>query len=43
MLRRYLEIAPGARPHFPVYPQSPSTEYEQIASRYPVFRIVDNG
>jgi len=43
ILRRYLELAPGARPYLPVDPRSPLTEYERIASRYPVFRIVDNG
>ncbi|RWA21159.1 hypothetical protein MELE44368_17300 [Mycolicibacterium elephantis DSM 44368] len=43
ILRRYLEIAPGARPHFPVDMRSPLTEYERIASLYPVFRVVDNG
>ena len=42
ILRRYLEVAPGARPHFPVDLRSPLTEYERIASLYPVFRIVDD-
>jgi hypothetical protein len=41
ILRRYLEVAPGARPHFPVDLRSPLTEYERIASLYPVFRIID--
>lgn len=39
IIRRYLEIAPGARPHFPVDLRSPLTEYERIAGLYPVFRI----
>jgi deazaflavin-dependent oxidoreductase (nitroreductase family) len=43
ILRRYLETAPGARPHFPVDLRSPLAEYERIASLYPVFRIVDYG
>jgi hypothetical protein len=42
ILRRYLQVAPGARPHFPLDPQSPVSEYEPIASQYPVFRIVDD-
>jgi hypothetical protein len=39
ILRRYLELAPGARPHFPVRKDAPLTEFEKIAVRYPVFRI----
>lgn len=40
ILRSYLGVAPGARPHFPVDQRAPSTEYERIANAYPVFRIV---
>lgn len=39
ILRRYLEIAPGARPHIPVDRRAPLAEFEQIAAQYPVFRI----
>lgn len=39
ILRRYLELAPGARPHIPVDPGAPLPEFERIASRYPVFRV----
>ncbi|HEX5993677.1 MAG TPA: nitroreductase/quinone reductase family protein [Jiangellales bacterium] len=39
VLRRYLAIAPGARPHFPVARHAPLAQFEQIAHRYPVFRI----
>ncbi|MFC3965317.1 nitroreductase/quinone reductase family protein [Nocardia jiangsuensis] len=39
ILRRYLAVAPGARPHFPVDRRAPLSEFERIASRYPVFRI----
>lgn len=39
ILRRYLELAPGARPHIPVDRHAPLAEFEQIASRYPVFRV----
>ncbi len=39
ILRRYLQIAPGARPHIPVDRRAPVAEFEGIAGRYPVFRI----
>jgi F420H(2)-dependent quinone reductase len=39
ILRRYLQVAPGARPHIPVDPRAPVAEFEQIAARYPVFRV----
>jgi len=39
ILRRYLQVAPGARPHVPVDRRAPLAEFEQIAARYPVFRI----
>lgn len=39
VLRRYLAVAPGARAHMPVDRQAPVSEFEQIADRYPVFRI----
>jgi hypothetical protein len=32
-------LAPGARAHFPVDRGAPLSEFEHIASRYPVFRI----
>jgi hypothetical protein len=41
VLRRYLAIAPGARPHFPVAHGSPLRDFERIAARYPVFRITE--
>jgi hypothetical protein len=37
VLRRYLEVAPGARPHIPVNRQAPLAEFEKIAPEYPVF------
>ena len=40
ILRRYLEVAPGARPHLPVDRHAPLAEFEQIADQYPVFRII---
>ena len=39
ILRRYLEVAPGARAHIPVDRQAPLADFERIASQYPVFRI----
>ena len=39
VLRRYLDIAPGARPHFPVTRGAPLEDFERIAARYPVFHI----
>jgi len=39
ILRRYLAIARGARPHFPVDRRAPVAEFERIARAYPVFRI----
>ncbi len=39
ILRRYLQVAPGARPHIPVDRRAPLTQFERIASGYPTFRI----
>ena len=39
LLRRYLAVAPGARPHFPVDRRAPLSEFARIADRYPVFRV----
>jgi hypothetical protein len=39
ILRRYLQVAPGARPHMPVDRTAPLTEFARIAADYPVFRI----
>ncbi len=40
IIRRYLEKAPGARPHIPVEPSAPLSEFDEIAPLYPVFRVV---
>ena len=37
ILKLYLSIAPGARPHIPVDKDAPLTEFEKIAADYPVF------
>jgi deazaflavin-dependent oxidoreductase (nitroreductase family) len=39
ILRRYLRVAPGARPHIPVSPSAPLADFERISKDYPVFRI----
>ncbi len=39
ILRRYLQVAPGGRPHIPVDRRAPLADFERIAARYPVFRI----
>jgi hypothetical protein len=39
ILRRYLELAPGARPFFPIDHHAPLADFEQIVDRYPVFRV----
>ena len=39
ILKAYLKHAPGARPHIPVSKDAPLSEFERIASRYPVFRV----
>jgi hypothetical protein len=39
ILRRYLQLAPGARPHVPVDRRAPVADFERIADRYPVFRV----
>jgi len=39
VLRRYLRIAPGARPHIPVDFRAPVAEFDKVAADYPVFRI----
>ncbi len=39
ILRRYLALAPGARPHIPVDRTAPLRAFEAIAADYPVFRI----
>lgn len=39
ILRRYLRLAPGARPHFPIGPDADLEAFERIAPDYPVFRV----
>ncbi|MFI7547113.1 nitroreductase/quinone reductase family protein [Actinoplanes sp. NPDC049599] len=43
ILRRYLELAQGARPHIPVDRRAPLPEFARVAARYPVFRVTAAG
>jgi deazaflavin-dependent oxidoreductase (nitroreductase family) len=43
IIKRYLETVPGARPHIPVDRAAPIAEFEAIARRYPVFRVLPQG
>lgn len=39
ILRQFLAVAPGARPHFPVDRNASLEDFEAIAADYPVFRV----
>jgi hypothetical protein len=39
ILKGYLRVAPGARPHIPVHKDAPLTAFEEIAAKYPVFKV----
>ena len=39
ILKAYLKIAPGARPHIPISQDAPVSEFEKIAAQYPVFSV----
>jgi hypothetical protein len=39
ILRRYLKLAPGARPFFPIDRRAPLGDFDRIVGQYPVFRI----
>jgi hypothetical protein len=39
ILKAYLQIAPGARPHIPISKDAPISEFEKIVSKYPIFRV----
>ncbi|MEV4247140.1 nitroreductase/quinone reductase family protein [Streptosporangium canum] len=41
ILRRYLAVAPGARPHLGLKPTAPPERFRRIAPRHPVFRILE--
>ncbi|MET0415330.1 MAG: hypothetical protein ABW022_04855 [Actinoplanes sp.] len=37
--RRYLAVAPGARPHMAIDRQAPLRDFERVAAQYPVFHV----
>ena len=39
ILKAYLQLAPGARPHMPISKDAPVSEFEKIASKYPIFKL----
>jgi hypothetical protein len=39
IIKQYLHIAPGGRPHIPVDKDAPVADFEPVAAQYPVFRI----
>src|ERR1700758_5833704 len=39
ILRRYLELAAGARPFFSIDRRAPISDFERIVDKYPVFRV----
>lgn len=39
ILRRYLELAPGARPFFPIDRNASLSNFDRIIDDYPIFRI----
>jgi deazaflavin-dependent oxidoreductase (nitroreductase family) len=39
ILRSYLNSARGARPHIPIDRRAPLHDFEQLADRYPIFRV----
>src|SRR5215831_6117052 len=39
ILKTYLRLAPGARPHIPVDKDAPLEDFAAIAARFPVFRV----
>lgn len=43
ILRHYLELAPGARPHVRVPRGAPLAQFAAVADDYPVFRVVPAG
>jgi hypothetical protein len=43
ILKRYLEVVPGARPHMPVDQHAPLSGFELVAPDYPVFLVESVG
>lgn len=40
IIKEYLRVAPGGRPHIGLGPTANSPDYERVAPNYPVFEIV---
>ncbi len=40
IIKAYLQVAPGARPHISVNKDAPLLEFKKVASRYPVFKVM---
>jgi hypothetical protein len=40
VLKAYLKRAPGARPHIPIHKDAALSEFERVASQFPVFRVI---
>lgn len=43
VLKAYLNRAPGARPHLPIHKDAALSDFEQVSSQFPVFRVVPRG
>jgi deazaflavin-dependent oxidoreductase (nitroreductase family) len=43
VLKAYLQLARGARPHFPISKDASITKFEKIASKFPVFKVKNIG
>jgi deazaflavin-dependent oxidoreductase (nitroreductase family) len=39
ILRRYLACSPGAQAHIDISPSAPVADFDEIAPRYPIFRV----
>jgi hypothetical protein len=39
ILKAYLQIAPGARPHMAISKDAPISEFEKVAVQHPVFQV----
>ncbi len=42
ILKAYLQVASGARPHVPVDKDAPLAEFEKIKAEFPVFRLASS-
>ena len=43
VLKAYVMRAIGARPHLPIAPNAPASQFEHIAAEYPVYRVTPRG